>query len=265
MQDFHVHTGHFKGKLYFSPEEVAEGMKALHVERYYFSSTSTGSVPFSEVRHEIESLVDLSGGRAVPFLWVSPEMLEHSPDLGSYFFCEFAGIKIHGYHHDWNPNGKPLRRVLSIARDKVLPVMFHTGGCERSDAGVYMNICREFPSVKIILAHGRPIDECVAVMKECPNAWADTAFMSVNSIVKFRDEGLISRVLWGSDFPVMRYYYDMPATEYYRHNTGAVSEALGDEDFARITRDNFRQFFSTKRQTRNDPRACPEKFSLNGS
>ena len=239
MQDFHVHTGHFKGKLYFSPEEVAEGMKALSVERYYFSSTSTGSVPFSEVRHEIEELISLSEGRAVPFLWVTPDMLEESPDLSAYFFRDFVGIKIHGYHHDWDPYGEPLRRVLAIARDKNLPVMFHTGGCERSDAGVYMNICREFPDVRIILAHGRPIDECVAVMKECPNAWADIAFMGVKNIVRLRDEGLIGRVLWGSDFPVMRCFYDIPPDEYYRKRVEEVREALGGEDFSRITQDNF--------------------------
>ena len=239
MQDFHVHTGHFKDGLYFSPEEVATGMKSLNIERYYFSSTSTGSVPFCEVKHQIELLVELSEGRAVPFLWVSPDMLEQSRDLSAYFFRDFAGIKIHGYHQDWDPNGKPLRRVLSIARDKKLPVMFHTGGCERSDAGVYMSICREFHDVRIILAHGRPIDECVAVMKECPNAWADTAFMSVDSILRLKDEGLIDRVLWGSDFPVMRYFYDIPAEEYYRQRVEEVREALGGENFRLITQDNF--------------------------
>lgn len=239
MQDFHVHTGHFKGKLYFSPQEVADGMKALNIERYYFSSTSTGSVPFSDIKREIELLVELSGGRAVPFLWVSPDMLEQSHDLSAYFFCDFAGIKIHGYHHDWNPNGEPLRRVLAIARDKGLPVMFHTGGRESSDAGVYMNICREFHDVRIILAHGRPIDECITVMKECPNAWADTAFMPTKHIVRLKDEGLISRVLWGSDFPVMRYFGDNPPEDYYRQRIEEARMDLGDSDFRRITHDNF--------------------------
>lgn len=218
-------------------------MKALNVERYYFSSTSTGYVPFSEVRREIESLVDLSEGRASPFLWVLPEMLEDSHDLSAYFLRDFAGIKIHGYHQNWNPNGKPLSRVLAIARDKNLPVMFHTGGCERSDAGVYMNICREFPDVRIILAHGRPIDECIAVMKECPNTLADTAFMPTKYIVKLKDEGLISRVLWGTDFPVMSYFGDNPPEGYCIQMISEARDALGDEDFSRITQSNFRLYF----------------------
>lgn len=240
MYDIHVHTGHFKDGLYFSPEEVAHGMKNLNIERYYFSSTSTGSVPFSEVRRQIESLVSLSEGRAVPFLWVSPDMLEQSQDLSAYFFRDFAGIKIHGYHQDWDPNGKPLRRVLAIAQDKNLPVMFHTGGCERSNAGAYMKICSEFHDVKIILAHGRPIDECIDVMKECSNVWADTAFMSIENIIKLREEGLITRVLWGSDFPIMRYFYDIPAEEYYTRKINEARKALREEDFSQITHKNFR-------------------------
>lgn len=242
MYDIHVHTGHFKDGLYFSPEEVAEGMRSLNIERYYFSSTSTGSIPFRYVRQQIESLVSLSEGRAVPFLWVSPDMLENSHDLKEYFFRKFAGIKIHGYHQDWNPNGKELRRVFEIARDKNLPVMFHTGGKEICNAGNYINICSEFHDVKIILAHGRPIDECITVMNECPNTFADTAFMSVKNIVRLRDEGLLSRVLWGSDFPIMRYYYDIPATEYYMQQVNEVRKALKEEEITLITEKNFHIF-----------------------
>ena len=201
---------------------------------------------FSEVRSQIESLVSLSYGRAVPFLWVSPDMLKDSHDLSAYFFLteqKFAGIKIHGYHQNWNPEGKELRCVLKIARDKNLPVMFHTGGREICDSKMYRNICLEFPDVKIILAHGRPIDECISVMNECPNAWTDTAFMSVNNIMKLRDSELISRVLWGSDFPVMRYFYDMPPEKYYANKVNEVRKSLGIEDFNLITCENFTKLF----------------------
>lgn len=238
MIDVHIHVGNFNDGLYFSPEEISQDMKALNVERYYFSSTSTGNIPFRYVRREIEELISFSEGNAVPLLWVSPGMLRHSASLKDYFFREFAGIKIHGLQ-GWKPYGKELRRVFGIARDKNLPVMLHTGEHEICRAGAYMKICSEFHDVKIILAHGRPIDECIAVMKECPNAWTDTAFMSVKNIVMLRDAGLLSRVLWGSDFPVMRYYYDIPATEYYMQQVDEVRKALGEKDFILITQKNF--------------------------
>ena len=213
-------------------------MEALNVERYYFSSTSTGNAPFREVRREIESLVELSHGRAIPFLWVSPGMLRRSRDLRLYFFRDFAGIKIHGLQ-GWNPHGKEIRRAVSIARDKNLPVVLHTGDHEICRAGEYLNLCMEFHDVRIILAHGRPIDECITVMKECPNTFADTAFMPVNNIVRLKGEGLIMRVLWGTDFPVMRYFYDIPPEDYYAQKIIEARNALGESDFTRITHDNF--------------------------
>ncbi len=85
MINVHVHVGQFKDELYFSPEQVSQDMKALNVERYYFSSTSTGNVPFKCIRREIEELITFSEGRAVPFLWVSPGMLKRSSDLNFYF------------------------------------------------------------------------------------------------------------------------------------------------------------------------------------
>lgn len=238
MKDIHIHTGYFNGGLYFSPEEVSRSMKALNVERYYFSSTSTGNIPFRYVRREIESLVDMSNGHAIPFLWVSPGMLRHSRDLRPYFFRDFAGIKIHGLQ-GWNPNGKEIHRVLSIAREKDLPVLLHTGEHEICRAGAYLRLCREFGDVRIILAHGRPLDECITVMKECPNVYADTAFMPVNNILILRNEGLIERVLWGTDFPVMRYFYDIPPEDYYRQKISEARNALGESDFTRITQSNF--------------------------
>ena len=204
-------------------------MKALGIDRYYFSSTSTGNIPFKYVRREIEELISLSYGSAVPLLWVSPGMLQHSKNLKAYFFRDFAGLKVHGLQ-GWNPEGKPLRRIMAIAKDKNLPVMLHTGEHDICRAGAYMNLCRDFPEVKIILAHGRPVGECIAVMGECHNVWADTAFMPVKDILTLRNAGLISRVLWGSDYPVMRYFYRTPARQYYRRRVKAVMKALCIED-----------------------------------
>ena len=225
LTDYHVHVGFFNDGLYFSPEEIAGDMKALKVERYYFSSTSTGSVPFNFVRREIESLIDFSGGKSKPFLWVSPGMLQHSRSLKKYFFRDFYGIKIHGLQ-GWEPYGKEIRRVFSIARDKNLPVLLHTGEHEICRAGAYKKICGEFHDVKIILAHGRPIDETIDIMKEFPNVFTDTAFMPKIDIKKLKDAGLIERVLFGSDFPVMQYFFKTPRRQYYRKRL-KICEELG--------------------------------------
>ena len=242
ISDAHIHVGHFEGGLYFSPAQIVKDMKALGVGRWCFSSTSTGSVPFPRVRREIEEVLGLSEGAALPFLWVMPGMLADSRDLSRYFFCEFRGLKVHGWQ-GWAPEGKDLRRVFDIAKERRLPVMLHTGGRPCCEAGAYRKICSDFPAVPVILAHGRPIDETAEILRDCPNAYADTAFMPVRDIVRLRDSGLLPQVFWGSDFPVMKYFFMSPPRRDYRRRVQSAVRALGKDDFCKIAWRNARSFF----------------------
>ena len=80
-------------------------------------------------------------------------------------------------------------------------------------------------------------------LEEFPNVFTDTAFMPKIDIKKLKDARLIRRVLFGSDFPVMRYFYDMPAEKYYMNKVNEVSESLGSKDFNLITCGDFTKFF----------------------
>ena len=233
LTDIHVHIGRFRDGLYFSPEQVAADMKALGVMRWAFSSTSTGHVPFPSVRDEIERTIEASGGAALPFLWVTPEMLEESRDLSRYFFRKFYGLKIHGMQ-GWGPDGPELRRVFEIAAERALPIMLHTGEHPRCEAGVYLGLCAEFPAVPVILAHGRPINQTMDMMRKCPNACTDTAFMPVKDIIKLKENGFLSRTFFGTDFPIMRYFFKTPVRKYYRRRLLSVSKAMGREAFHQI-------------------------------
>lgn len=241
--DVHIHVGHFEGGLYFSPSQVVDDMRALGVKRWVVSSTSTGNVPFPLVRKEIEEVLELSGGEALPFLWVRPEMLMRSRDPARYFFCKIRGLKLHGYQ-GWNPEGRALRRVFAIAAERGLPVMLHTGGRPWCEAGAYRKICREFWMVPTILAHGRPVEQAIEVMQDCPNVYADTAFMPIKDIARLQTSGLTSRVLFGSDFPVMRFFFKTPARRYYRRRVRAVLKAIGKNAFHEIAWKNICALFA---------------------
>ena len=66
--------------------------------------------------------------------------------------------------------------------------------------------------------------------------------MPVEDILELKKTGLISRVLWGSDLPVMRYFYKTSVIEYYEERIKEVRKILGYEDFEKITRKNFNFF-----------------------
>ena len=243
LTDVHIHVGHFEGGLYFPPSQIVEDMRALGVKRWCFSSTSTGNVPFAHVQREIEEVLELSEGMALPFLWIVPEMLADSRDLARYFFCDFRGLKVHGWQ-GWHPEGEDLRQVFKIAEERELPVMLHTGGKPCCEAGVYRKVCSDFQTVPVILAHGRPIDETMEIMQACPNAYVDTAFMPIRDIIQLQKSGLLSRVLWGSDFPIMKFFFKSPLRKYYRRRVQSVVRALGEDDFHKIAQQNVQSFFN---------------------
>jgi hypothetical protein len=209
-------------------------MQRLGVQKWFFSSTSTGNMPFQEIKREIETVNDTSDGAAYPFLWITPKMLNESPDLNKYFFCRFYGIKLHGYYNGWKPNGKKLHRVFQIARERGLPVMIHTGGMNCCDAGKYQKICEKFYDVTVILAHGRPLAETVEVMNSAPNTYTDTAFMPIIDIKQLIEHKLTARILFGTDYPVTSYYYRTPARTYYRRRLAILQKRIEENIFQEI-------------------------------
>ena len=95
-----------------------------------------------------------------------------------------------------------------------------------------------------ILAHGRPIGETLELMKKYSNVWADTAFMPIENIVKLCEEKLSERVLWGSDYPITKYYYPQADMKtYYIELIRQLKDTVNNEDFERITHENFDRLF----------------------
>lgn len=120
---------------------------------------------------------ELSGGRAVALLWVTHSMLRKSRDLSLYLDDGIRGLKVHGCSEKWRPNGKLFARVFDIAKERNLAVMLHTGEKDECFAGMYEPVIKKHLKVKVILAHGRPLAQTMDVLRSCPNAFVDTAFM----------------------------------------------------------------------------------------
>jgi predicted TIM-barrel fold metal-dependent hydrolase len=68
------------------------------------------------------------------------------------------------------------------------------------------NFFGEYKKAKIILAHCRPANETIAMMKKYPNVIGDTAFAPKERIDEIRDAGFIERVIFGTDFPITHYF-----------------------------------------------------------
>ena len=57
-------------------------------------------------------------------------------------------------------------------------------------------------------------------------------------------ENLSERVLWGSDYPIPKYYYpDMDMKTYYLDLVQKLKNSVSQEDFEKITHKNFEKLF----------------------
>ncbi len=129
------------------------------------------------------------------------------------------GIKIHPPHQALSPDAyrtgdcPDLAFVYEACAERGVPIMFHTGTSifpgARSRLGsalVLDDVAVDFPTLKIILAHGgRPLwtDEAFFLLRRHQNCWLDISGIPPKSLLQSfpRLEEIGNRVLFGTDWP----------------------------------------------------------------
>lgn len=217
--DNHVHIGWYSDG-YHSPLEVGKALKDAGILKYVVSSTSTCADLYHNILTEFHQLSVLAGKENVkPVLWLSSDMIVRKWPLKKLLKSkiEWKGIKLHYVSHPhFSKNRKEVNSALSLARELGnVPVLIHTGGWPFCQAGIFESMIAENPDLKFVLAHGRPIDETIMLMKKYSNVWTDTAFMPIENIIKLKEENLSERVLFGSDAPINRIYFPNQTTSEY--------------------------------------------------
>ena len=126
-----------------------------------------------------------------PILWLTPRMLKtYGLRKMLHAKINWEGVKIHSEaHHEWAHNPILVKKAVAIAQELHVPMLIHTGNFTVSKANVFEYLYQEFPKQTFVLAHGRPLNQVLAIMSKYPNVIVDTAFMPVEDIRE-----LISRV-----------------------------------------------------------------------
>jgi len=242
--DSHIHIGQFYEK-YYSPEYIASFLKDMNIQKAIVSSTTICEENYEKVISEITELIQIAGNKIFPMLWITPKMLKEDKH---YLFLEsdidWKCIKVHGFIHNWHPNGKILQHAINIASELKIPFLFHTGGIERCDAGAYLKTIERNSQQQFILAHGRPVKQAIEVLSQCSNAWVDTAFMPIEDIKTLVAEGFIDRVLFGTDFPItIHNEQDLTDVNWYQNRTSEIIDTIGEIKFKKINEKNFIKIF----------------------
>lgn len=242
IYDSHIHFGQFYNQ-YTSSTELRDFLDSVGVECFAASSTTICEGDYDKVLREIVTLKELCGNKLSPILWIMPQMLKD----GGLFKMMDSGIcwrclKIHPQLHPtaWLGDSHEMKWMASMASVLRLPLLIHTGEKEGCYPKLYEKVIAGFPDVTFILAHGRPINDTIELMKKYPNVWTDTAFMPTENIVRLCTEKLSDRVLWGSDYPIPKYYYpEADIKAYYLDLIKKLKDSVNQDDFEMITQQNF--------------------------
>jgi len=236
--DCHVHYGQFKND-YYSTELLVRCYAELGIDKV--GTMPVGTSWECDFNRDQKIMSSLPKERFVPYLWVSPEMVDADPSLKLYDVLNYKVIKIHAFAiKEWDKMPDKIRTVIEVSYNNGVPVMFHTGGWRGSNAIQFYKFCREYPDVTFILAHGRPISQTLTVLKGANNAYADSSFMSIESMKLICDAGLSNRILFGTDFPIMKTFWpEINLIEWYKKNVMELIQTFGEKDFMIWANENF--------------------------
>jgi predicted TIM-barrel fold metal-dependent hydrolase len=130
---------------------------------------------------------------------------------------KLRGMKLGPNYQNFEPLGKPARRVYEYAQRNGLPIVFHQGTSPFPDAPlryahplVMDEIAAAFPELKVVMAHmGHPWHaDCIAVVRKHPNVYADTSaqfyrpWSMYNGIRLAYEWAITDKLLLASDWPV---------------------------------------------------------------
>jgi predicted TIM-barrel fold metal-dependent hydrolase len=211
--DFHIHIGQFR-EIYYEPLEVLWSVLEQDVTNCAYSSTTSGekNLKYSKIEKEIKTAIDVfPESKFKPYFWYVPSYIKNGITAKNAFEnLPYKGIKLHPKMNRWDfsdkSHAKSLRGLFGYAGENKIPVLIHTGpdACEKPE--FFEPFFAEYPQVKFVLAHCRPVYESIAMFSLFKNVHGDTAFLPEDNLLKIAKAGFGKRIILGSDFPITHYF-----------------------------------------------------------
>lgn len=246
--DSHIHVGQFYD-IYTSPEELAEFLQSVGVDVVAVSSTTTCESNYIKAYNEIKTFKEKFPGITIPLLWVTPDLLNNDSLLDGIISSNFSwkGIKIHPQlaPSEWNADSPNYQKSIILANKIKVPILIHTGVVNNCHPLQMLPVFQEYPSQTFIMAHGRPIDETIFVLEQCANTYVDTAFMPIDHILKLVQKGYAKRILWGTDYPIIKFHdRNLDYKKDYYKQIEVLKSITNANDYEHITSSNMFELYN---------------------
>lgn len=244
--DTHIHVGQFN-ELYFAPSDVHSLMKQLDVDYYAVSSTTQCEENYHKVLSEMKELIEIAGDKVLPVMWITPEGLKGNIAWFLESGIKWRMLKIHPFlnREEWIKHPDLFTEVCDIAKELKLSLLIHTGNEKCCQCSVFENVISHNPDITFILAHGRPIRQAIKIANFYDNVYIDSAFMPVGQMNDFIKKVSRSKLLWGTDMFIPKFFFpEINIKEYYLNKLAVFRKTSTQEQFDCVTYLNAKNLFN---------------------
>jgi predicted TIM-barrel fold metal-dependent hydrolase len=205
--DFHTHVDEVPTLGWHLPvEDVLAQLDQAGIDRGVVMTIVDAPVHRAGALEDLAAACAGSAGRLYAFARVHP-WHEQAPALVAHAIDDlgFRGVKLHGVSTLAHPGSEPVLRLLRVAADRGVPVMFHCGDDPFTTPFELADAARGVPDAVVVLAHTggyAHTEDAISVAEDLPNVYVDTSAMPYPAAIKdaVRRMGA-ERVLFGSDAP----------------------------------------------------------------
>ena len=240
--DYHVHFGQWFD-TYYSSKAVFSALKSAGIEEVWFSSTSSGryckesiavqkgkslqvglpsaSELYEAIKEEVKAALEdakIIGLKAYPLYWVVPEIHKSESTKISVKKAmsevPYKGFKLHPGGSVWDLTDDRTyflaEEVFCYAEKHGLLILIHCGPDDFELPTKFEPFIARHPNATVQLAHIRPLEETLYMLRKYPNTLCDTAFASAEVQGAVKKAGFGDRMRYGSDFPINYWFEKRP-------------------------------------------------------
>ncbi|MCX7922854.1 MAG: amidohydrolase family protein [Clostridia bacterium] len=178
--------------------------------------------------------------------WIKPHLEGYSSKIEEFMVNNkehFVGFKFHQYHSKMRFTDEKLVPYLNLARKLNVPFALHTASEEISLCEHVYSIATAYPDVNFIMVHmglGTDNEGAIKLIKQLPNLYGDTTWVSIDSVLKAVRECGSEKILFGTDSPID----GVDTYEKYLDMISAIRTKLSEKDADNVLYRNAMRIFN---------------------
>ena len=263
--DSHVHIGRM---LNFDMKEsmVLEAMKKYNIEKVLVSNSESAEADHNQVllpaEYQISQIDSLKKslnfaknnlGKVFVAPWFKPKTEKISSELISLMeenLDIIKAVKFHPYHSALDFDSSENHPYFDLAEQFHLPVIVHTSNGKNDNPQIMYKVAKKFPNLNFVMAHlalGTDNLEAIETISKFSNLYGDTAWVPMESTIKFIDKIGSGKLFFGTDLPIdgVDTYRCNPKGErsMYQDYFEKLPELISEDAYENLMWKNAERFF----------------------